>query len=53
MVRLSREDIGVRPFIRLREFGGARSGVEEKRKWGSGLRRCGTEVHDRGLTCVH
>lgn len=38
MVRLSREDIGVRPFIRLREFGGARSGVEEKRKWESGLK---------------
>lgn len=43
VVRLSREDIGVRPFIRLREFGGARSGGEEKRKWGSGLK-----MRDRG-----
>lgn len=44
-VKLNREDIGVRPFIRLWEFGGTR---RRERRGSAGVR-----LHDQGPPNVH
>lgn len=44
-VKLNREDIGVRPFIRLWEFGGTRR--RERRG------RAGARLRDQGAPYVH
>lgn len=48
-VKLNQEDIGVRPFIRLWEFGGTRRRERRGRDWGSAAR---SRTTLRALTCV-
>jgi len=45
-VKLNREDIGVRPFIRLWEFGGSTRRRERRG-------RAGARLHDQGSPYMH